>query len=199
MWEETYSSKDEGQRSWTQERPRDSLRFVDEVSLSLDDAILDVGGGASRLVDELVRRGYRDVSVLDLSPSALAEARSRVTDVTVQWIVGDVTTWSPTRTYRLWHDRAVFHFLVSLSDQLRYFDTAARAIEPSGFLIVAAFSTSGPTTCSGLAVQRWSIDDLCQRFAERFTPRSSASLEHVTPWGSVQPFTWVLLQRDDEP
>ena len=199
VWEETYASKVAEQRSWTQARPDESLTFIEGVQLDVGDAILDVGGGASRLVDELVRLGYRDLTVLDLSPTALSEARRRVRSEAVEWIIADVTAWTPTRTYRLWHDRAVFHFLVSPSAQARYVETAVRTLAPGGFLVLATFSHSGPTNCSGLAVRHWSIDELAERFEEEFTLLSSASSEHVTPWGGVQPFTWVLLQRSLRP
>ena len=196
LWEQTYVSNDAGHRSWTQESQNDSFFFIDAAKLSVDDAIIDVGGGASRLVDELLARGYRDVTVLDVSPSGIAESRDRVRSDVVQWIVDDVTTWAPARTYQLWHDRAVFHFLVAPGDQERYVTTATRSLAPGGSLLLATFAPSGPTVCSGLAVQRWSVDELASRFAEGFTLLSSASRDHVTPWGFVQPFTWVLLRRD---
>ena len=178
--------------------PDDSLFFIDAAHLSVDDAIIDVGAGASRLVDVLLARGYRDVTVLDVSPSAIAETRERVRSDEVHWIVDDVTAWAPTRTYQLWHDRAVFHFLVAPSDQERYVTTVTRSLAPGGALLLATFAPSGPTACSGLAVQRWSVNELADRFAEEFTLISSASRDHVTPWGFVQPFTWVLLRRNDD-
>jgi SAM-dependent methyltransferase len=195
FWDETYAAKDESRRSWSQDVPAESLFFIDEVHVSLDGAIIDVGGGASRLVDQLLARNFSDVTVLDISAKAIDEARHRVNDGRVHWIADDVTTWVPTRTYALWHDRAVFHFLVAPNDQAAYVERATSAVEAGGHLLLATFSHSGPATCSGLPVQRWSAREITDRFDEGFSVVEGALRDHVTPWGEVQPFTWVLMQR----
>ena len=158
-------------------------------------SIIDIGGGASRFVDALVDRGYEDLTVLDISSVALDEARGRIPESSVTWIVDDVTTWHPERTFQLWHDRAVLHFLVDPADQARYVATATAALEPGAHLILATFAHSGPVTCSGLAVQRWSARELADLFGAAFTLLESAVKDHRTPWGAVQPFTWTLLRR----
>ncbi len=195
LWDQTYSSKDESQRSWSQDVPAESLFFIDETHVPLDAAIIDVGGGASRLVDKLLARNFSDVTVLDISSKAIDEARRRVGDQRVRWVTADVTKWVPSRTYALWHDRAVFHFLVAREDQAAYVERATSSISLGGYLLLATFSHSGPATCSGLPVQRWSARELTDLFAGGFTLVESALRDHVTPWGAVQPFTWVLMQR----
>ena len=195
-WDETYRQKKVADRSWTEAIPQPSLRLIDLAGVSVDDAVLDVGGGAARLVDELHRRRFHDLTVLDVSQLALAEARARLGD-SVSWIHADLMQWRPTRRYRLWHDRAVFHFLVDPDDQRRYVECCEAAIEPGGALAIGAFSPHGPETCSGLSVRRWSAPELNEHFARGFAPVTNFEHHHVTPWGSVQPFTWVLLQRRD--
>lgn len=195
LWNAAYEAKSANQQSWFQDVPADSLFFIDSLQLARDAAVIDVGGGSSSLVDELLARYYTDLTVLDLSRSAIREARDRVRDERVAWLIEDVTTWQPHRNYALWHDRAVFHFLVRREQQLNYVQTAANTVIPGGHVLLAAFAPSGPQQCSGLAVQRWSVNELEELFNENFTLVGSALREHVTPWGSVQPFTWVLMQR----
>jgi len=196
-WDNTYSGKGPSERSWTEAIPLVSLRLIAEAAVDVRDAIIDVGGGSARLVDELRRRRFADVSVLDVSAIALDEARARLNDPTVTWVLGDVMTWVSTRQYRLWHDRAVFHFLTDPDDQARYAVTAAASVEPNGHVVIGTFSPQGPDTCSGLPVQRWSGLEIAELFAPGFDLETSFEHEHVTPWGSLQPFTWVLLRRHD--
>lgn len=194
-WDSTYSSKGPAERSWTEAIPQMSLRLIAEAGVDVGGAVIDVGGGSARLVDELRRRRFADVSVLDVSTVALEEARTRLNDPDVTWILGDVTAWSPTRQYRLWHDRAVFHFLTDPDDQARYAATATASVEPDGHAVIGTFSPNGPDSCSGLPVQRWRGLEIAELFAPGFDLETSFEHEHVTPWGSVQSFTWVLLRR----
>jgi len=196
-WDERFATTDEAQRSWSQSSVAESLFFINETAPTRTTSIIDIGGGASRLVDALVEGGYEDLSVLDISSVALDEARGRLAQNRVTWIVDDVTSWRPQRTFQLWHDRAVLHFLVEPADQARYVATAAHALEPGGHLVLATFAHSGPATCSGLAVQRWSARELASLFSEDFTLLESVVKDHVTPWCAVQPFTWVLLRRSN--
>jgi 2-polyprenyl-3-methyl-5-hydroxy-6-metoxy-1,4-benzoquinol methylase len=195
LWDGTYASKDASQRSWSEDEPEASLYFIDKSHQVPSAPIIDVGGGASRLVDHLLARGYSDVTVLDISAAAIDEARRRVTDESVHWIVADVTLWTPTRSYALWHDRATFHFLTSAAGQTAYVTAATSAIDAGGHLVLATFAPSGPATCSGLAVQRWSGAELAEIFGDGFSLVETTTRDHATPWGSVQPFTWVLLER----
>ncbi len=194
-WDETYSRKGPSERSWTEAIPQESLRFIDASGVGPDDPVVDIGAGSSRLVDELKRRRFTDVSVLDVSKVALDEARARLHDSRVEWINADVTSLEPTRTYRLWHDRAVFHFLVEPEQQVAYVATATATVEPGGFIVMGTFSPEGPETCSGLTVRRWSIEELQVLFSSGFDLVKGEYRDHLTPWASVQPFTWVLLER----
>ena len=198
-WNDAYTEKTVAQRSWSQQVPSESLASIARAMLQPDDPIIDVGGGASLLVDELLARGHTDVTVLDIADAALAEARSRITaagdDANITWIAADITTWQPTRQYALWHDRAVFHFLVDPADQATYVRAATEAVRPGGSLVIATFAPSGPEMCSGLPVQRWSGDGLVERFGAGFECLQVSESAHITPWESVQPFTWVELRR----
>lgn len=196
VWEERFRSTSEADRSWSQPVPADSLHFIDQAGLGPDDGVIDVGGGSSRLVDELLTRGFTDVSVLDIAAVALAEAERRLggPDPRVHWIHADVTRMHATRTYRLWHDRAVFHFLTDEASRTAYQRNALASVEPGGHLVLGTFALDGPEQCSGLPVQRWDAAGLVAEF-DGFELVASERREHHTPWGSVQPFTWVLLRR----
>jgi SAM-dependent methyltransferase len=150
------------------------------------------------LVDELTAGGHCDVTVLDVSPAALDEAKQRgfADDTRVSWVVADVLAWKPTRHYAIWHDRAVFHFLVEPRDRALYVEQAASAIRPGGHLTVATFAADGPTECSGFAVCRYQPYELESIFSgDSFAPSSTGSFVHETPWLGHQPFTWVTLVR----
>lgn len=204
-WESTYQAKQASERSWTQEVPEESLELLDLSDLHLDDPIIDIGGGSSVFVDVLISRGYSDITVVDISQTAIAESRARVSSApeerapeersVVEWIVADITTFAPTRAYALWHDRAVFHFLVDSSDQARYVRSAAEAVRPGGSLILATFSPEGPEMCSGLPVRRWSSRELETLFAADFDVIEEFGRDHHTPWGATQSFTWMLMRR----
>lgn len=193
-WDSAYSAKNESERSWTQAVPVESLAIIDSLGLPSGTAVIDIGGGASYLVDSLVSRGFTDVTLLDVSDAALAESRSRNGDA-VKYVSADVTGWQPVRTYGLWHDRAVFHFLTKREEQAEYYRALAQGTHIGSHLILATFAPDGPEMCSGLPVRRWSEEQLAARFEEHFTLRSWSRVEHTTPWGSVQPFTFVHFQR----
>jgi trans-aconitate methyltransferase len=196
VWERLFTSKAEAERSWTQAEPTPSLERIDALGLAPADPIIDVGGGSSRLVDCLLDRGLLDVTVLDISPTALCQARSRVGNrPEVTWVEADIRSYAPTRQYAVWHDRAVCHFLVDEADVDRYSAMVSTAVRPNGHAIIAAFAPTGPTTCSGLPVRRWSATEFETRFADRFVLERADELEHHTPWDGVQPFTWVVLRR----
>lgn len=195
-WSEAFGRKQPHERSWTEAEPAQSLRMVAATGIGEADPIIDVGGGASHLVDRLLASGHIDVSVLDIAPAALAEARARIGDVArVTWIEADVLRWSPTRRYGLWHDRAVFHFLVDPDERATYVELAGRAVVPGGHLVLATFAPGGPEACSGLPVRRYAPEELAEAFAPAFRCVRQEAKAHVTPWGAVQPFTWVVLRR----
>ena len=156
-WQQVYNEKGENQVSWFQERPAISLELTEAVGAALDSAIIDIGGGASRLVDALVENGYRDLTVLDLSESAVSIAKKRLgrRAATVKWIVADVTEWEPPTTYDLWHDRAAFHFLTEESDRIAYVERLTKALRSGGHAIIGTFALDGPERSSGLPVVRY--------------------------------------------
>jgi SAM-dependent methyltransferase len=195
-WDRIYTVKPIDKVSWYREHLDASLHFIERAALPSSAAIIDVGGGASPLVDDLLTKGYTKITVLDISDAALKAAKARVGDASsVRWIVGDVTqTKLETSHYDLWHDRAVFHFLTDAIDRARYVDGATQAIKPSGFLIVATFAPEGPLQCSGLPVNRYSAPQLADQFTD-FRLIESVREEHYTPAGTIQPFTYVFMQR----
>lgn len=160
--------------------------------MPLDAPILDVGGGTSTLVDHLLDAGYRDVSVLDIASSAFAQAKARLgakaTQVT--WIEADVTRFEPSRTYAVWHDRAVFHFQTEVADRDRYLDVLRKSLQPPGHFLLATFGSEGPTRCSGLEVQRYSVEMLKGLLEPDFELRACEIEEHRTPTGGGQEFLY---------
>jgi trans-aconitate methyltransferase len=193
-WDGVYGRSAVTEVSWFQREPAFSLRLIAAAGLGPDDAVIDVGGGASVLVDRLLEAGNRDVTVLDIAAGALAMSRSRLGDRAdqVHWVTGDLLDWRPDRRYGLWHDRAVFHFLTERADRDRYRSVLDGAVAAGGYAVVAAFAVDGPAHCSGLPTARYAPEDLAAEFPA-FRTVSTAREEHHTPAGRVQPFSWVLL------
>jgi SAM-dependent methyltransferase len=195
-WDKAWDDRDPGGTSWYQLVPTMSLALIDIVAPGPDAGIVDVGGGASYLVDHLIARGHRDVTVVDFAVGALAHAQSRMADrPDVHWVVADATTWRPDRTFDLWHDRAVFHFLTDQEQRASYIRTATQSIVSGGHLIIGTFALDGPTMCSGLPVQQYDGASLAEEFDAGFRLIHSAVDGHVTPGGATQQFTFVVLRR----
>lgn len=198
-WEQVYTDKAADAVSWFQRHAELSLRLIADTGLGRDAAIVDVGGGASTLVDDLVAAGYRDVTVFDLSPSALALARRRLAERAdgVHWVQGDVTRASfPPRRFDIWHDRAVFHFLTDPGDRVAYVECVMRAVRPGGHVIVATFAEDGPDRCSGLPVVRYRPESLHAEFGGAFVLVDHRMEEHRTPSGSTQQFVYCYCRKD---
>jgi 2-polyprenyl-3-methyl-5-hydroxy-6-metoxy-1,4-benzoquinol methylase len=201
-WQRTYEAKTQEEVSWHQDSPEPSLSLIVAAATSIESPIIDVGGGTSCLVDHLVRRGYSKVSVLDLSSSALAKAQMRLgaRAAAVDWIAADITTWTPSRTYEVWHDRAAFHFMVTEADRGAYIARLKQAIAPGGSAIIGTFASDGPERCSGLPVMRYDAESLATALGREFALTRSERHLHKTPWGSVQPFQFcVFLRRPPGP
>lgn len=196
-WQRTYRERTEYRVSWYQDSPEPSLALVTATAVSLESPIIDIGGGASCLVDHLVQRGYSKVSVLDVSSSALALTRARLGPkaAAVDWIAADITNWTPTTLYEVWHDRAAFHFMVTEIDRSAYLARLRQALAPGGRAIIATFAPDGPETCSGLPVMRYDPKSLADTLGREFKLVSSQSHRHRTPWGSVQPFQFSVFER----
>ena len=182
-WETVYQEKSETQVSWFQESPALSLELISALTPAPEASIIDVGGGASRLVDELVMRGYGDVTILDLSQAALQAAQARLGPKAhgVEWIAADATHWRPQRTYDLWHDRAAFHFLTSPDDRARYIQHLTKALAPGGHAIIATFALDGPDRCSGLPVVRYDAAALGAELGDVFSLIDTRAHAHSTP------------------
>lgn len=197
-WEQIYSTKPSDSVSWFQEHADQSLRLIHKTGLGKDAAIIDVGGGASILVDELVEEGYSDLTVLDLSSAALSVAKQRLGKQSdaVHWMEGDITCADfPINRFDIWHDRAVFHFLTSESDRHAYVDRVMRAVRPSGHVIIATFGEDGPEKCSGLPVMRYKPESLHAEFGESFLLVEHEKEAHHTPFGTVQQFVYCYCRK----
>jgi len=194
-WDATYEAKGSQGVSWYQAVPKVALDLIRQLEVLADAPVIDVGGGESLLVDNLLIQGFSDVTVLDLSKVALDEAHQRTPSAQARWVQADVRSWAPARTYGLWHDRAVFHFLVEPDDRAAYLRTLMAATSPGSAVIVATFAPTGPETCSGLPVVRYSSPALAEALGPRFELLATQQEEHTTPSGGVQPFTWVAGRR----
>ncbi|MCA1437897.1 class I SAM-dependent methyltransferase [Bradyrhizobium yuanmingense] len=196
-WDHVYATKGEAEVSWYQDSPAISLAMIRAAGSDRDTTIIDVGGGASRLVDALLQDGYRDIAVLDLSANALAAAKKRIGPAasTVDWIVADATMWRPTRTYDVWHDRAAFHFLTDPRDRVAYVERLRSAVRPGGHVIIATFAPDGPEKCSGLPVQRHDSASLAAELGPEFKLVETRSETHHTPWHSTQAFQFSRFRR----
>jgi SAM-dependent methyltransferase len=196
-WERIYRTKDPTQVSWYQPEPTLSLDLIRRVAPDRDAPLIDVGGGASMLVDGLLDAGYRRVTVLDLAPAALAIAQERIgaRALRVTWTAGSILD-APLalQAYAVWHDRAVFHFLTDRQDRARYVAQARRAVRPNGHVIVASFSPEGPAKCSGLDVARYSPEGMHAEFGEGFRLLDSVHEDHRTPAGAAQAFVYCLCR-----
>lgn len=196
-WDEVYRTKAATSVSWFQAEPTISLDLITRIAPDADTPIIDVGGGASTLVDGLLATGFRSLTVLDLAGPALEIARARLgpSSVHVQWMEADVLTAAlPSQHYGVWHDRAVFHFLTNRGDRERYVAQARRAIRPGGHIIVASFAHDGPQRCSGLDAIRYSPTAMQAEFGAGFTLLASTRENHRTPNGTVQQFVYCLCR-----
>lgn len=197
-WQQMYSTRQEQELSWFEEAPGVSLELLLTPQLDKDAPVLDVGGGASRLVDALLDRGFTQPTVLDISSTALEKSKRRLASRAsqVHWIAADITQWEPDRAYRAWHDRAVFHFLVTEEQRLAYRSTLEKAVAPGGIVVIGTFTIDGPERCSGLPVQRYSPESLAAELGRTFTPTTVRMFDHVTPAGKMQRFQFSRFIRN---
>ncbi len=196
-WDRVYEGKAADQVSWYTPHLARSLAFIEAAGLAPDAAMLDVGGGASTLVDDLLARRFSDITVLDLSAAAVRKARERLGEraASVRWVVGDVTEVElPEASVDFWHDRAVFHFLREEEARRRYVASVRRAVKPGGHVLVATFGPDGPERCSGLDVLRYGAEEIHAEFGPAFRKVGSATEEHTTPGGSVQQFVYCYCR-----
>ncbi|MDJ0960651.1 MAG: class I SAM-dependent methyltransferase [Acidimicrobiia bacterium] len=196
-WDQVHASRAPDEVSWYQEHPERSLEIIRSTAGAASTPIIDVGGGASRLVDLLIDAGYTDLTVLDIAAVALDHARQRLGRAAhaVDWIVADVLAYRPDRRFDVWHDRAVFHFLIDSEDREAYRASLAASIPPGGHVVVAAFTADGPDECSGLPVVRYSSTLLTEALAPVCSPLGFDHEVHVTPEGRTQHFLYGHFRR----
>ena len=197
-WQNVYATKSEKEVSWFQENPAPSLELIAATGLSHDAAIIDVGGGTSRLVDGLLDQGFRRLTILDLSANALAGAKKRLGPRAegIDWIAADVTAWEPSTTYDLWHDRAAFHFLTEPLDRDAYIARLSKALRRGGHAIIATFAADGPERCSGLPIVRYDPEGLARTLGSGFQLIESRRHDHLTPGGNTQRFQFSRFLRN---
>lgn len=199
-WEKVYSTKAPNEVSWYQPHLETSLALISRAAGANSASIIDVGGGESTLVDDLLARGYQSITILDISQTAIDVTKERLKELAdrVQWIVGDVTKLKlPRGAYDVWHDRAVFHFLTSTEERQAYVRQVAHAVRPGGHVIVSTFGPEGPTRCSGLEVARYDADALHEQFGARFRLVDSTKELHQTPFGSTQQFLYCYCRIEE--
>jgi cyclopropane fatty-acyl-phospholipid synthase-like methyltransferase len=198
-WENIYQSKSLEDMSWYQPRPETSLLFFSEFKILKSSKIIDIGGGDSLLVDHLLRLGYEDVTVLDISSSAIDKAKKRLGDdaAKVKWIVCDVAKFQPTEVYDFWHDRAAFHFLTTKIEIDQYIKNANFGMNQDSTMVVGTFSENGPKKCSGIEIKSYSETELINQFSKYYKKLKCINLDHVTPFGTSQNFNFCSFRKKE--
>lgn len=196
-WNKVYGEKREDEVSWFQVRPDASLDLIARTRVDPNAKIVEVGGGASRLVDALLDAGYRDVLVVDIAAPALTQAKARLGSSAsrVKWLTSDVTRWEPDAPFDVWHDRAVFHFMVNPEERKAYRETMLRAVKRGGNVIIGTFASDGPERCSGLPVRRYEPNTIAAELGPDLELVESVREDHVTPGGKVQRFQFSRFVR----
>lgn len=196
-WDSAWQGADPEAKSWYQEEAGHSLEMIEASAIAHGEAVIDVGGGASVLVDTLLELGFQNLSVLDISRAALQSAKARLGSRAndVKWLCEDATRWTPAHPFRLWHDRAVFHFLTDAEDRQKYRTIAKANLVPGGHMIMATFAMDGPEKCSGLPVRRYSAQSMAAELGDGFALIEDSIEEHLTPGGRVQKFQYCRFLR----
>jgi 2-polyprenyl-3-methyl-5-hydroxy-6-metoxy-1,4-benzoquinol methylase len=197
-WDAVHAAKTPDCVTWFQARPESSLLLIRRSGVGSTEPVIDVGGGSSVLVDYLLNEGFSDITVLDVSEAALEHSRNRLGRKAAQinWVVEDLTRFSPQRQYALWHDRAVFHFLTKAADRRRYIAALTAGLKPGGHLVMATFALSGPEKCSGLPVVRYDATRMSKMLGSGFELLETLDEVHQTPWGGEQNFAWFRFRRE---
>jgi 2-polyprenyl-3-methyl-5-hydroxy-6-metoxy-1,4-benzoquinol methylase len=195
-WTKVYRDKESDAVSWYQPNPEPSLRALERAGSNRASRFIDVGGGASSLVDALLAQGWQDLTVLDIAPSALEIGKQRLgaDAAKVDWQVADVTEWNPSGQYDVWHDRAVYHFLTQPRQREAYGRALSTGLAPGGLVIMATFALDGPERCSGLPVERYDPEKLARTLGPSLRLLESWGERHSTPWGAEQAFTWCVFR-----
>ncbi len=196
-WENVFRQKTDDQKSWFQQYPSTSIKFIEELGLPKNASVIDVGGGDSNLVDALLEKGCSNITVLDISSIAIENVKKRLGGKAskVTWIVSDITDYNPDRQFDLWHDRAAFHFLTDEQNINTYIKTCTKAVAPNGYLVLGTFSDKGPTQCSGLSITQYSKDSMLARFKAKFEMIRCIEEDHETPSKIIQRFLFCSFRK----
>lgn len=196
-WEKVYRTKEPSEVSWTQEIPEISLQFIHSFHMPKSAPIIDIGGGDSKLVDHLLLEGYLDLTVLDISNTAIKKAKKRLGKLAdrIHWLVCDITSFHPTRKYKIWHDRATFHFLITDIQISKYLKIAAESVDSQGFIAMGTFSIHGPDKCSGLEIRKYSEESLSSQLNIDFEKIKCIMEDHLTPFNTKQNFLFCSFRR----
>ena len=196
-WRKVYQAKRPDEVSWYQPSPEPSLAALDGLGARPSMSLVDVGGGASSLVDALIDRGWSDLTVVDIAEPALAASKARLgaRAERVDWQIADILHWAPSRQFDVWHDRAVIHFLTTADERAAYRRALQQATRAGSLVIIAAFAADGPEKCSGLPVQRYDANELAGELGEGLAPVADWHEVHITPWGAEQNFQWATFTR----
>lgn len=196
-WNKVYKNKNVTEVSWYEPMPETSLELIAACKLPKDAAIIDIGGGDSFLAEFLLGQGFTDVTVVDISENAIERAKQRLGEKAenIKWIVADAAEFEPDRKYDLWHDRAAFHFLIKDAEVKKYLETVKKAVKPEGYVVLGTFSENGPTKCSGLEIKQYSISQMQELFKEGFNAMGCKNIDHKTPSGGIQNFTFCSFQK----
>ena len=196
-WENIYQTKELKDVSWFQPTPETSLDFFKQFKVPTTAKVIDIGGGDSFLVDNLLDLGYQDISVLDISAAAIDRAKQRLGDKAknVKWIVADAATFKPTEKYDFWHDRAAFHFLTDEQEISNYLQTAQESINPTGILVIGTFSEQGPKKCSGIEIKQYSETTMTDQLKKFFEKIKCITVDHLTPFDTIQNFVFCSFRK----
>lgn len=199
-WENVYQTKAFNEVSWYQPIPETSLDFITQFNVPVTAKIIDIGGGDSFLVDHLIDRGYMDLTVLDISATAIEKAKQRLGKKAekVKWLVTDIATFQPTEQYDFWHDRAVFHFLTNETDISNYLDIAQKNLSALGLLVIGTFSEQGPKKCSGIEIKQYSENSMTERLIKYFDKIRCITIDHKTPFGTIQNFVFCSFKQSQK-
>lgn len=198
-WENIYQTKELNEVSWFQPNPVTSLAFFKQFNVPVTANIIDIGGGDSFLVDRLLELGYLNVTVLDISASAIEKAKCRLGNNAskVKWIIADIAEFKPKEKYDFWHDRAAFHFLTAEQEIVNYLETAQKSINPEGILVVGTFSENGPQKCSGIEIKQYSEASMTEKLRSYFDKIKCITVDHKTPFDTIQNFVFCSFRKAD--
>lgn len=196
-WENVYQTKELNEVSWYQPTPQTSLDFVEEFNISKTAKIIDIGGGDSFFVDNLLNKDFQDITVLDISQGSIDRAKQRLGKKAenVKWIIADAANFTPTEKYDFWHDRAAFHFLTNENEISAYIDTARQSINPTGVLVIGTFSEQGPKKCSEIEIKQYSETTMTNRLQSSFEKIKCITVDHKTPFDTIQNFVFCSFRK----